>query len=102
MNTNDKIRKAQDDIDYIMDNFEFAKVVKTMKALEWEWTDIGIPDESEVRSFARKLLKQAAAKIVSEEDKSCYIGCGGFVVRKYDDGYLELEFVVAQWGSPIE
>lgn len=101
---NNKIRQAQDNIDQIMDYFDFAKVVKTMEALNWQWgtahSEDGIPTESEVRTFARKLLKQAAANIVSEKDNHSYLGCGGFVVRKYYDGTLELEFVVSSWSSP--
>ena len=100
---NDKIKEAQDNIDYIMDNFDFGRVIKTMEALDWRWTSTdGVPDEYEARTFARKLLKQAAARIVSKEENHCYISCGGFVARKYYDGGLELEFVLTSWGSPLE
>jgi hypothetical protein len=100
---NNKIKTAQDNIDHIMDHFDFAKVVKTMEALNWEWSSTdGVPDESEARTFARGLLKSAAARIVSKEENHCYIGCGGFVARKYYDGGLELEFVVTSWSSPLE
>lgn len=98
---NDKIKTAQDNIDHIMDNFDFAKVVKTMEALNWQWSSTnGVPNESEARTFARGLLKQAAARVVSKEENHCYIGCGGFVARKYYDEGLELEFVLTSWGSP--
>jgi len=103
---NDKAKTTQDRIDEIMDNFDFAKVVKAMEALDWNWAtahaDDGIPSEYEARAFARNLLKQAAARIVSKEDNCYYLGCGGFVVRKYYDGGLELEFVLTSWSSPSE
>jgi hypothetical protein len=103
---NDRIKTTQENIDNIMDNFDFSRVIKTMKALDWTWANMhaadGTPTESEVRTFARNLLKSAAARVVSKEENHCYHACGGFVARKYYDGGLELEFVVTSWSSPLE
>lgn len=62
-------------IDEIMDNFDFSRVKKTMDALEWEWYGIGIPTESEIRSEARRLLKDCLKR------RCGYLSTGGFTVE---------------------
>ena len=50
-------------IDEIMDNFDFSKVLKTMRLLEWSLmldTGYGIPEyESSLRTLARKLILES-------------------------------------------
>jgi len=84
---------TQNQIDDIMDNFDFRKVLRTMRLLEWKWADVEgkrkVPEERHLRSTARCLLKRAAAeKVVA--------GSGGFVAA-YAAGWLSLSFVVADY-----
>lgn len=66
-----KQEAIQQQIDDIMDSFEFDKVVKMMQATNWIWSDIGgVPEEQELRLEARKWLKKAAVEGVA--------GTGGF------------------------
>ena len=47
----------QEQIDNIMDNFDFSRVLKVMRALNWEWGSCGTehePDEAELRREAAK------------------------------------------------
>lgn len=67
----------QNQVDEIMDEFDFDKVHEVMEVLNWQWRDIGIPDKVEIRRSARKLMKQAI-----EKDSST--GCGGFQVTLRD------------------
>lgn len=78
-------------IDKIMDNFDFHKVHEVMKFLNWEWgfTKNGVPEECEIRSFARSLLKESV-------DKDCDIESGGFKVINNED-ILKLEFIITDW-----
>lgn len=96
-----EIKTAQDKIDYIMDNFDFNKVEKTMRALDWKWcgaeSDDSIPIQSDLRKQARRLLKQASAKVVSEDDFRYCVSTGGFRAIKYYDGNISLEFIVTEW-----
>lgn len=80
---------TDEQIDEIMDWFDFAKVAKTMETLEWSWNDIGIPTEPDIRKQARQMLKEAVAKKHG-------LASGGFWVR-YDGDVLQLQFVVADW-----
>lgn len=90
--------KYQDAIDDIIDNFDFEKVHKTMKALKWEWTaEGGVPEIPSIKKQARKLLKAAF------ENKS-YNATGGFEVSYSSDEngeYVRLMFVVAEWDVEI-
>lgn len=47
-------------VDEIMDSFDFRKVASVMKHLNWRWHDSNIPpDEYEIRKNARELMKEA-------------------------------------------
>jgi hypothetical protein len=87
----------QQQIDEIMDWFDFAKVQKVMDHLEWTWNgDYGPPSEAEIRQHARQAMKDVARG-----------GCqsiGGFearVVEGSEDGKpwlsLSLAFAVSEW-----
>lgn len=90
-------KKKQDAIDEIMDNFDFEKVAKVMEGLNWGWvnseTDLKIPDVSELRKQARRLLTTALKENTS-------IATGGFKVTYLkDEKFLHLEFVVTDWDA---
>jgi len=55
-----KQEAIQEQIDEIMDSFDFEKAQKIMEAINWEWYEEGIPDIYSLRTTARKHLKQAA------------------------------------------
>lgn len=49
-------------LEEIMDSFDFDKVHEIMSALKWNWATTekgGIPDKYELRRKARQLMKQA-------------------------------------------
>jgi hypothetical protein len=50
-------------MDEIMDTFDFDKVNKMMCAVDWKWatTENEVPDQYELRKSARRLMKQAIA-----------------------------------------
>lgn len=86
----------QEQIDDIMDYFDFSRVAKTMEALDWKWHDpefggCYVPEECEIRKKARRLLTALAQ--TSEYDSTA---TGGFVVSR-TDGKLKLSFNVAEW-----
>ena len=91
----------QNQIDEIMDWFEFSKVAKTMKLLQWGWgLPPVVPEESKIRQEARRLLSMVS------QDK--VVSCGGFVARldegKYKDGKwvrVRLAFEVDSWGDGV-
>jgi hypothetical protein len=82
--------KEQELIDEIMDYFDFDKVAKVMTFLEWKWVSAedGIPSVGEIRQSARRLLKDAI------KNKTTF-GTGGLRAT-YDDGYLQLEFILEE------
>jgi len=59
-------------MDEIMDSFDFDQVQKIMSATDWMWVlaEKGVPDQYELRREARRLMKQA----INGED----CGTGGF------------------------
>lgn len=87
-------------IEDILDEFDFHKVQKAMKALEWGYWDSETPPRiSELRRKARGLLKK-----VKETPLSPYVvvASGGFKAERYWEGVnptLYLSFVVEEWSS---
>lgn len=74
----DDIVKQQ--IDYIMDTFDFKRVHDVMKLLNWKWvsSENGVPSEYELRKKARMLMEQSA-------NERSGIGTGGFYAE-YKEG----------------
>lgn len=88
--------EQQASIDEIMDNFDFAKVVKVMQFLKWKWWDAEdeIPTEYEVRKNARRLLYDVA----KNPDEEASITTGGFAAHKIGK-FFELEFILTEWDN---
>lgn len=91
----------QSRIDEVMDNFDFDRVHEVMTAIDWQWQDKGVPEKSELRATARKLMNDVI-KMVGEGGEVEYLyGSGGFEATAYSTGYLNLRFVVADWDAPL-
>jgi hypothetical protein len=60
-------------VDEIMDSFDFRKIELVMQNLNWTWKDSKIPpDEYEIRREARSLMRMAIKK-------GEYVSTGGFI-----------------------
>jgi len=82
---------SAEQIDNIMDYFEFGNVQKMMEAVDWKWGRVGgVPVEGELRVFARELLQQAV------RNGSSYLSSGGFTVRN-EGVVLSLAFEASSW-----
>lgn len=96
----------QEDIDYILDNFDFERVKKAMNALDWCYHDSegGVVTVYELRKMARYLLKS----LMPHTDKDYYmVGCGGFEATvqnyaDYDKPFFQLKFVIEEWESELK
>ena len=88
-----KITKEQQ-IEAILDYFDFERVKRAMEALDWTWafTD-GIPEIGDLRSQGRNLLK----RIKDKPGES--ISTGGLKASCSIEHILELEFVVSSFSG---
>lgn len=96
-------------IDDIMDEFNFAKVLKTMEVLDWKWAaSNGVPTMDELREQAERLLRDAAEARLGDYKSSYWelgviCGTGGFQATAFCDEAktritgLDLKFVVSEW-----
>ena len=98
------MRYYQDYIDDILDNFEFERMHKVMKYLDWKWaTTSGVPSVSDLRRKARSLLKDTIEAL--QINKQYYCATGGLAVTGVDcdDGlYLRLDFVLTSWEADCD
>ena len=92
-------------VNEILDNFDFKKVRKTMKKLDWTWVNINTnepyyPTTDQLRSEAKRLLNDTVIALQQMNDYT--IGTGGLEVRgsRFGDKlYLKLSFVVEAWDN---
>ncbi len=98
------MKSRQEMIDNVMDWFDFERVRKVVKGLQWTWfgceAEGGIPDIPHLREAARKKLNY----VFDEYEKTgegWAVASGGFEARLTvaEDGSvgLFLKFVVSNW-----
>lgn len=102
----DIVRKMDDLVEEIMDNFEFEKVHEVMDALKWEWIDgdghFRVPSEKELRKRTSEMLYQTINSYLTEImdggdiNDQARISSGGFECT-FDGESLNLNFVLADW-----
>jgi len=89
----------QELIDEVMDNFDFTKVAKVMKATDWVWATVNftVPEESDIRKHIRELLNNVYDSSIRTE-KDYTIGTSGFeATYMLDYKMLSLKFIVSSW-----
>lgn len=80
----------QEQIDDIMDSFNFDAVSKCMVLLKWGWasSEGKVPSIFEIKKEARRLLRRVDVGSINT---------GGFKVAIDEDNCLTLEFIVDDW-----
>ena len=101
------MKTKQELIDEVMDNFYFGRVAEVLERLNWNWYNVGVPFEADIRIQARKMMNQVPEKGQFNEEWN--VSSGGLkVIGGYnpmgDLDLMSLEFVVAEWvaGSNFE
>jgi hypothetical protein len=100
-------------IDDILDEFDFHKVHKAMKALDWRWVGNGVPTIDELRNGAHHLLRGAANSRLYEFKNEHWLegivnSTGGFQATAYCNESkskiirLDLKFVLTEWDESVE
>lgn len=100
---------CEDQIEEILDEFDFGKVHKVMTHLGWTWHGEGIPTIGDLRIKARTLLWEVAEKHGNTDSSYYYTKTAGFRVSSYKgidkkDHWvmLRLAFEVTDWESDDE
>lgn len=95
-------------IEEILENFDFRKVHKAMKTLNWTWgsrPNAAVPSKKLLKEKARWLLEYAVREAKSK-GSAFEIATRGFVAGgQYDNQFelfLFLRFEIASWGSTLE
>jgi hypothetical protein len=88
----------RDQIDEIMDYFDFDRVHKVMTLINWRWglgQDAHVPDKRELRSTARVRLQTAC----DEYNKNGVFSCNysGGLRGECDEDFVKLSFILADW-----
>ena len=99
-----RYNNPSNDIEDILDCFDFNKVKQVMDFLNWEWSFEGVPELWDLRKQARSLLKKVAEKIQTCDRDNYYVATGGFRAEAniYEDDpkiYLRLVFELSDWDN---
>lgn len=102
-------QKVKEMIDNIMDNFEWDKCVKAMKALNWTWALVpGYPQESDLKKTAKYLIESAIKGALSSKllrnDEPYFSSTGGLKAsvskNKHNHiNWINLEFILSEWSD---
>lgn len=92
ISTPEGYRQFRDSIDEILINFNFDRVYRAMKALDWIWVAShgGVPNVQEIKRELLKHLK-SIERLVPLDSVSWEMGIGGFEIRCYMDKVDEFE-----------
>ncbi|GAB2712577.1 hypothetical protein GCM10011495_06800 [Hymenobacter frigidus] len=80
----------QQHLDELMDSFNFARVARAMRVLQWRWAsaDNRIPDEHHIRATVRSYARQAIQQALTNTDHQPgrgFIGTGGFHIEAFTE-----------------
>lgn len=98
----------QERIQYVLDKFNFEKVLVTMNALDWHWiTTRGdgheIPSIQRMKVTARNLMERAYTDLIKDDKCKVYsTGTGGFCATCSEEDnkyYFVLQFVLTEYDS---
>jgi hypothetical protein len=100
------MENLKDQIELVMDRFDFARVHNVMTLLDWRWgagKDSGVPSIREIRACALSILKEAVERC----EIGGFIATGGFRASTQKSGdtgreFLELEFIAETSDSEYE
>lgn len=96
--------KILNDIDYILDHFDFERVHKVMTFLDWKWHDYDEISIGDLRQYARKLIKENLSQLIRYGHTKYTLECRGFVVESYNDDEdygirFSLRFSLSSWDN---
>ena len=106
-----KVNDPKNEIEDILDCFDFERVKKVMDFLEWKWASLNdVPEIWDLRKCARNLLTIVCEGVMSkaknnpDETAEYYTATGGFHAEAtiYPDEskvYLKIFFVISDWDN---
>lgn len=73
------------EMEEVLGNFNFERVILVMQALDWEWHNVGVPSLGDVKKEGRRLLRDAI-------ERKAIISTGGFRAEYNEDYGASLTF----------
>ncbi len=90
--------EIRDNFEYVLSNFQFYKVYMTMHNLGWTWAGSYLtPSINDMEETVKELFENALMDRFENGRRICE--SGGFRVEIYEDGVVNIEFIVEQSSS---
>jgi hypothetical protein len=87
------MKKLLEQKEMILEDFDFKKVEKVMKSLNWEWMGEGDIKYTPTISDLNRVADICLTKVIESKEKEDTYSIGGFESVKIN-GVLELRFIV--------
>lgn len=88
-----------------IENFDWARIEKVMKHLNWQWyfstgeNGCHVPSIDEMQQKVTEQFMDCYHKLDNDQEQSYTISCGGFEVCVYKDDECSLKFVCSEWNT---
>lgn len=95
-------KDVDEQIEYTLSNFDFGKVEEVMKLLNWEWVNVGVPNQYHLIKRSEKLLRDTHYRASGDPTSRYSVATGGFEATcEITDGdiYFKLCFVLESWDN---
>lgn len=87
----DAIKFYENQLQEILDGFDFDKVHMVMETLDWHWATIGVPEKKDMIEHVKCLYNSIKGRIIEHEH--CFCASGGFKLTFNPDEDNELNLV---------
>jgi hypothetical protein len=92
----------EEQIQDIMEEFDFDKVWNTMRFLKWEWRGQGIPNIHQLKEAAAGHLRSAAEYFHNSDERADVLVGSGGLEASYSNYGMRLKFVLEDWDTVID
>lgn len=89
----------KEQLEEIVQNFDFELVQKTMRLLDWKWAgkkETHIPNISELVHYVMTTCDRCHEQWILTK-KGYYVHSGGFLIGVNEFGLLDVKFVLTEW-----
>jgi hypothetical protein len=87
----------EEQINYIMREFNFDSVHDVMSKLDWSWAMSGVPSAEAIRREAKRLLEASYEDCYAHNEDYWSVECGGLKATYHMGIGFRLDFILESW-----
>jgi hypothetical protein len=92
-------KDVNEQIEEIINNFDFEHVSTVMGLIGWEWRGEGVPNAQKIQEEAKRLLVSSYEDCVENDSEDWFVSSGGLRAVYYMNSGFTLEFIIEEWNT---